>query len=103
MKPHYNYDSLAEALGDLKQRGYTEDLNLKPSCLVCPRLQLELHPEEFTIEETYRFEGMSNPDDNAVVYAVSATPGLRGTLVDAYGVYAEALTPEMARKLRVRT
>ena len=43
---------------------------------------------------------MSNPDDNAVVFAVSAPPDLRGTLVDAYGVYAEALTTEMAQKLR---
>jgi hypothetical protein len=101
MMTHHSYDSLSEALADLKKRGYTEDFNLKPYCLACPRLQLEVQPEQFTIDETYRFEGMSNPDDNAVVYAVSAPPELRGTLVDAYGVYAEALTPEMARKLRV--
>jgi hypothetical protein len=96
-----SYDSLPEALGDLKKRGYTEDFNLKPYCLACPRLQLELRPEQFRIDETYRFEGMSNPDDNAVIYAISASPELRGTLVDAYGAYAEALTPEMAQKLRV--
>ena len=101
MKTHHSYDTLSEALADLKHRGYTEDFNLKPYCLACPRLQLELRPEQFTITETYRFEGMSNPDDNAVVYAVAATPDLRGTLVDAYGAYAEALTPEMAGKLRV--
>lgn len=95
-----SYDSLSEALDDLKKRGYTEDFNLKANCVACPRLQLELQPEQFTIEEAYRFEGMSNPDDNAVVFAVSAPPDLRGTLVDAYGVYAEALTPEMAQKLR---
>ena len=96
-----SYDTLSEALDDLKKRGYTEDFNLKANCVVCPRLQLELQPEQFSIDETYRFEGMSNHDDNAVVYAVSASPELRGTLVDAYGVYAVALTPEMAQKLRV--
>ena len=100
MSSHHSYDSLSEALGDLKKRGYTEDFNLKPYCLTCPRLQLELQPSQFTIDETYRFEGMSNPDDNAVIYAISSSPELRGTLVDAYGVYAEALTPEMAQKLR---
>lgn len=100
MRTHHSYDSLSEALGDLKKRGYTEDFNLKPYCLECPHLQLELQPSQFTIDETYRFEGMSNPDDNAVIYAVSSSPELRGILVDAYGVYAEALTPEMAQKLR---
>jgi hypothetical protein len=101
MRTHPDYDSLPEALEDLKKRGYTEDFNLKPHCLACARLQLELRPEQFSIDETYRFEGQSNPDDNAVIFAVSASPELRGTLVDAYGVYAEALTPEMAQKLRI--
>ena len=39
-----SYDSLSEALDDLKKRGYTEDFNLKANCVACPRLQLELQP-----------------------------------------------------------
>lgn len=96
-----SYDSLLEAIEDLKKRGYTEDFNLKPYCLACSRLKLELRPEQFTIDETYRFEGMSNPDDSSVIYAVSSNPDLKGILADAYGVYAESLTPEMTQKLRL--
>ena len=96
----HSYDSLSEAIDDLKHRGYTEDFNLKPYCLACPRLNLELRPEQFTVDETYRFEGQSNPDDSSVIYAVSSKPDLKGILVDAYGVYAESLTPEMAQKLK---
>lgn len=94
-----DYNTLSEATTDLKRRGYTEDFNLKPTCLECPSLKLELHPENFTVDEFYRFEGMSNPDDNSIVYAISSAQGLKGVLVDAYGVYSDNLSEQMIRKL----
>ncbi|HNP16938.1 MAG: phosphoribosylpyrophosphate synthetase [Thalassobius sp.] len=96
-----NYDTLSEALNDLKTRGYSNDFNLKPHCIECPAHKLELHPEQFEVKEVYRFEGMSNPDDNSILYAIESKDGFKGVLVDAYGVYAEALTEEMIRKLKV--
>lgn len=96
------YDTLTEAIKDLRKRGYTEDFNLQPHCLQCRSLDLHVHPEDFTVEEFYRFEGMSNPDDNSVLFAISSDDGLKGTLVDAYGVYAENLTPEMSIRLKLR-
>jgi hypothetical protein len=94
-----DYQNLVEALNDLKARGYENDFNLKPVCLECTTLQLQLHPEDFEIKEVYRFEGMSNPSDNSVLYAIESNKGIKGVLVDAYGAYAEALTSEMASKL----
>ncbi|TKK64592.1 phosphoribosylpyrophosphate synthetase [Ilyomonas limi] len=98
----YNYDTLSQATNTLKQRGYTENLNLKPFCIECPSLALQLYPEDFTIDEYYRFEGNSDPADNSIVYAISANDNsIKGVLVDAYGVYAENITPEMAEKLKI--
>lgn len=95
-----NYDNLIEALKDLKKRGYVLDYNVhkENQKIVCNELQL--HPEDFEIKELYRFEGMSNPDDNSVIYAIESKDGDKGVLVDAYGTYAEAITPEMAIKLK---
>lgn len=95
-----NYQNLVDALKDLKSRGFIHDFNLKPFCVECASLQLQLRPEDFEIKEVYRFEGMSNPDDNSVVYAIESGGGVKGVLVDAYGAYAEALTPGMAAKLK---
>ncbi|WP_373056379.1 phosphoribosylpyrophosphate synthetase [Zunongwangia sp. H14] len=95
-----NYDTLSEALNDLQSRGYTYDFNLKPRCLECPSLKLEIHPEDFIVDETYRFEGMSSTDDNSILYGISSKNGIKGTLVDAYGVYAEHISDEMRKKLR---
>jgi len=98
-----SYNTLSEAVNALVQKGYTADFSIKPECLHCASLDLNLHPEEFKIDEFYRFEGMSNPDDNSVVYAISSNDGsIKGLLVDAYGVYAENLTPSMIESLRFK-
>ena len=94
------YRTLSETINDLKKRGYNEDLNLKATCIECPGRKLQLNPEDFTINEFYRFEGMSNPSDNSIVYAISSKAGIKGVLVDAYGVYAENLNDAMIKKLK---
>jgi len=94
------YESLVDALDDLKKRGYEADFATDTVCLYCGDLDIRLYPEEFTVDEVYRFEGDSNPDDNSVVYAISSSTGVKGTLVDAYGTYAEHLSFEMAKKLQ---
>ena len=96
------YNTLSEAIDDLKKRGYREDFNLKPHGIECPSLSLELHPENFAVDEFHRFEGMSNTDDNSIVYAISSNDGVKGTLVDAYGVYSDSLTESMIKKLAIK-
>ena len=44
------------------------------------------------IREYHRFEGASDPDDMAILYAILSKCGLRGTLADAFGVYADPAT-----------
>jgi hypothetical protein len=95
-----SYESLVDALEDLKQRGYEADFEAETACLYCGDLDLRLNPEQFNVDEIYRFEGDSNPDDNAVVYAISSTTGVKGTLVDGYGAYSENLSFDMAKKLQ---
>lgn len=46
-------------------------------------------PNDLRIIRTYRFEGESNPDDNAIVYVIEANDGLIGYSLDAYGVYSD--------------
>jgi hypothetical protein len=95
-----SYDTMLEALNDLRERGYTDDFNLKPDFLECHARDLQVHPENFKVDEMYRFEGMSNPDDNSIVFAISSESGIKGVLVDAYGMYAESINEAMRLKLR---
>ena len=43
---------------------------------------------EVTIVEHHRFEGVSDPDDMSVLYAIEAKDGTRGTIADAFGPQA---------------
>lgn len=97
-----NYETLTDAITDLKKRGYTADFDLKHDSINDPATQLRLHPEQFTIDEFHRFEGKTDPDDSSVLYAISSGEGVKGILIDAYGAYTENLTPEMARKIKLR-
>ena len=98
----YSYDTLSEAMNDLQRRGYTEDFNIQSNCLRCKGRELDLRPEDFTVDEVYRFEGDSNPGDNSVIYAISSKEGLKGLVVDAYGTYADSLSDAMIRKLKIK-
>ena len=93
----YVYDTVSEALKGLRQRGYTKDFNLTENCIICD--DEKYHPEDFEITEVYRYEGDSDPADEAVVYAIESIKGDRGVLVSGYGISADEMSGELAKKL----
>lgn len=94
------YETLTGALQDLQERGYVYNFNLASDCLECKAVNVRLHPEQFSITEFYRFEGPTDPADNSVVYAIESDQGIKGVLVNAYGVYADSISADMINKLR---
>lgn len=46
-------------------------------------------PFEVKINNFYRFEGYSDPNDNSILYLVETSDGRKGTLVDSYGMYSD--------------
>jgi hypothetical protein len=80
-------------IDDLARRGFTTSLLLTGDQLRIMGTLETLRPQDVVVREYHRFEGISDPDDMAIVYAIESQSGIRGTLVDAYGVYADpALT-----------
>ena len=96
-------DTLSETMNALKNKGYTTDFNFKKECLVCTEEGKEvfIHPSEFKIEGIFRFEGESNPDDSSILYAIKSDKhNIKVVLVNAYGVYADDIVSEMAKRFR---
>ena len=91
------YDTVTAAVNGLRERGYTLDFNQQGICLECNGENF--HPEDFEIAEVYRFEGPTDPADEAVVYAIESRNGQKGILVDGFGVSADPLSAEMLKKL----
>lgn len=95
----YAYDTVTAAVSGLKKRGYTKDFNLEENCIVCH--EDKYHPDDFEIVEVYRYEGNSDPADEAVVYAIEGKNGEKGVLVSGYGISADEMSDEMAKKLTI--
>lgn len=95
----FTYDTVTEAVQELRKRGFTEDLNLTEHCLMCRNT--ELQPHQFEIKEVYRFEGDTDPGDEAVVYGIEAVNGLKGILVNGYGYQSEPVSDAIAKKLNI--
>lgn len=96
----YHYDTVSNAINSLKRQGYTVDFNLEGNYLVNGGNKIGVN--EFSIVDVYRYEGDTDPSDEAAVYAIESTSGMKGVLVTAYGASAEAFTDEMLEKLKVR-
>jgi hypothetical protein len=96
----YQYDSVAHAIEELRKKGYTEDFNLQENCLVCNARKF--NADDFEITEVVRFEGDSDPGDEAVVYGIESTTGLKGILVNGYGYSSEPMGEEIAQKLKMK-
>lgn len=96
----YDYETMVEAITDLKARGYDADFSLTEHALENKEKGLTLKAEDFDIDEFYRFEGESDPADNTIVYGISShVKNIKGTLVHAYGTYAEAVDTDILAKL----
>ncbi len=92
-----SYDTVTEAVNGLRGRGFTMDFNLKENCLICNNREYDVN--NFEIVEVYRFEGNTDPADEAIVYAIQSFNGTKGILVSGYGISAEGMSAEMAKKL----
>lgn len=97
-----SYSSLSEAIQDLQQEGYTEDFNLCDAG-VENKAKKKIHKaSDLNVVKYYRFEGETNPGDNAILYVIEASSGEKGLLVDAYGTYSGNVSREMIEKLKIR-
>ena len=89
--------TLAGTMGELAGRGFTEHFILVNGKLRAADSGKVFPAEEVMISEYHRFEGVSDPDDMAILYAIETRSGLRGTLADAFGVYADPMVGAFMR------
>ena len=96
-----SYGTLSQTIDGLKGEGYTMDFNIHEECIVCHQQNTVLSADDFEIDKVYRFEGESNPDDEAVLYALSSPRfGVKGILVNGYGISADEASSVLIEKLQ---
>lgn len=84
--PHREMDTISTVLNKLKLKNQDNEFIIDES----KRLSLNgksYSQHDIKIIKTYRFEGESDPADQAILYLILAYDGVIGYSLDAYGVY----------------
>lgn len=100
MKQKFHYATVSEAIEQLKKQGYALEFSLKQNHFVSG--DKEYPADVFEITDLYRYEGASDPGDEAVVYALSSASGVNGTLVTGYGVSTDEVSDEVLKQLHYK-
>ncbi|MBB4807312.1 hypothetical protein HNP38_002616 [Chryseobacterium defluvii] len=78
--------TLSQVMEKISQRGITREFRMNDSGeMKFENSGKNYLPSDLSILKTYRFEGDSSPDDNAVLYIVKDTDGNLGMIIDSYG------------------
>ena len=89
-------ETMVSVMQKLEEDGYNVQFQATADGLVSLSSNKIYRPIEVNIENFYRFEGESNPDDDSIVYAIAAG-NEKGTLTDSYGRYSDEHVGEFIR------
>jgi hypothetical protein len=93
-------DTVTEAMRFLTELGYTDEIRLVANGLECDSAEGVHDASRAIVDYTFRFEGPSDPADEAIVLGITLPDfGIKGVLMSAYGVAADAQHAEVLRAL----
>lgn len=81
---------LQKCLTKLETEGYNDQFKVEKKVLVSVKdPKKKYKPKDVVAANFFRFEGITDPDDMSILYAIETIDGSKGTLVDAYGTYSD--------------
>ena len=96
------YTGLAQAMQDLRKKGFTANFEFLDHVFTDVESKRTFTADQLAIVDHRRFEGMSDPDDMSVLYAIESNDGTKGVIVDAFGTYADPELGEFLQSVRYR-
>jgi len=96
-----NECTLTETIDHLNRRGFTGHFGVNAEGLREFDTGVTFSADALRICECFRFEEFSDPGDMAIVYAIESRTGVRGTLVDACGVYSDPAISEFLARVAI--
>ena len=91
----YHYTTVAKALEELKDKGFTVDFNIQENRIVNS-------PDEFQIVHVYRYEGESDPGDEATVFGIKSSTGEKGVYVAGLSAFSDNTASMVLNELTIK-
>lgn len=93
---------LEKCLNFLEEQGYTDQFRVEKKYLQSMADKKgKYKPKDVRAVNFYRFEGITDPDDMSILYAIETCDGRKGTLIDAYGLYSDDDTGDFMKQVDV--
>lgn len=96
------YNTLSEAVELLKKRGYSHNFRVNQEGELIETGEESFEPSQVKLIEFHRFEGTSDPGDMSIVYVLETHSGVKGTVVDSFGVDGSESTSDFMNKVEQR-
>jgi len=93
--------TVAETIEDLNRRGFTGHFGVTADGLREFGTGVTYRATALRICECLRLEADSDPGETAIVYAIETETGVRGTLIDAFGLYADPAISELMMRVSI--
>ncbi|MDH3682248.1 MAG: hypothetical protein OEV40_20130 [Acidimicrobiia bacterium] len=78
-------ETMSEAITRLSAAGYSSSFVAQDGRLRCRECHRTFDPASLTTDALVRFEGVSDPADSAILFALRSIDGHRGLYAVAYG------------------
>lgn len=86
-------------MAKLEKHGYIEQFKVEKDKLLSVTTKKKYKAADIKAANFYRFEGLTDPDDMSILYAIETADGAKGTLMDAYGMYSDDDTGDFMKKV----
>ena len=96
MDAKFLYGTVTSAVNTLRNAGFNNDFRLEENYIVCNNKKIKI--DDLKIVTVSRYEGNSDPADEASVYGLESNTGLKGMLITGDGIYSNAST-QVLKKL----
>jgi hypothetical protein len=100
MKNKFQYNTLTYAVKALRSKGFNTNFNLINNHIIGNGI--EFTSEDLKIIAVYRYEGNSDPADEATVYGIETNSGLKGVLVIGDGIYSNPSSTKILQELHTK-
>lgn len=91
----YHYATVSKALEELKEKGFTIDFNVQEKRIIDS-------PDDFEIVHLYRYEGESDPGDEATVFGIKSSTGEKGVFVAGLSAFADNSAAMVLNELTIK-
>ena len=98
---HTFMTDLERLVNKLEAQGFTDQYKVEKGRLCDVTNKKKYKPADVKAVNFYRFEGISDPDDTSILYAIETVDGRKGTLVDAYGLYSDDDTGAFLQQVEI--